>query len=189
MAKNQLFKFNLVTPITKEEVQVLEERDNTTVNSFILIFGGVFVFFIMTLLSVVFVEPAISNSQRSLENKQVALNQFNEIKVLNGEFVVKARALSPLLDLDIKPNKLVDIVDNLVTTLQSRVDIESFGRDRDGTFNIQALVPDLDSLNLIKGFFDENEDSVSDLFINEINNGSTGIQVSIVFNILVNEAE
>ncbi len=185
MANTKDFKFNLITPVTVEEIKVIEERDNTTVNSFVLIFVGALVFFILSIINVAFLEPAVANSGRAVDSKKNNLIQFSAVRALNGEFVVKARALSPLLDLDIKPDKLVEIVNNLVNSLQNQAIIDSFGRARDGSFNIQVLITDLESLNLIKTFFDENKDIVSNLFINEVADTPEGIHVTLVFKILV----
>ncbi len=185
MAKKKDFKFNLITPVTAEEIVVIEERDNTTVNSFVLIFVGALVFFILSIINVAFLESAVANSGRAVDSKKNSLVQFASVKALNGEFVVKARALSPLLDLDIKPDKLVEVVNSLVTNLQNQAVIDSFGRARDGSFNIQVFISELESLNLIKAFFDENEEIVSDLFINEVADTPEGLHVVLVFNILV----
>jgi hypothetical protein len=185
MVTEKKFKFNLVTPITKEEIETIEERDNTLVNSFILIFVAVFVFSALTLLSTLFIEPAVANSALALKSKEVGLTKYDEVKKLNGEFVIKSKALSPLLDLDIKPDKLVALVDKLVSELSTEIDIESFGRDRTGDFKVNASVTNLDSLDLIQKFFRENNESVDNLFFTQVS-GSTGrISVSISFDILI----
>jgi hypothetical protein len=185
MVTEKKFKFNLVTPITKEEIETIEERDNTVVNSVLLIFVAVFVFSALSLLTALFIEPAVANSALALRSKEVSLTKFDEVKKLNGEFVIKSRALSPLLDLDIKPDKLVAIVDNLVSALSAELDIASFGRDKTGDFKITAYVKNLDSLDLIQEFFRENEESVDNLFITQLSNISGLIFVSISFDILV----
>ncbi len=185
MATQKQFKFNLVTPITKEEITTIEDRDNTLVNSFILIFAGVFVFSALTLLSSLLIEPALVNSAAALRNKQASLAQYNQVKLLNGEFVIKARALSPLLDLDIKPAKLVEIVDKLVSTLSSEVDIESFGRERTGNFVIQADLNDFSSLELVQDFFRENSEDVGNLFFTQVANTDGSLFVSMTFDILI----
>lgn len=185
MNNSAKFKFNLVTPITQEEIQVIEERDSTIVNSFILIFASAFVFCVLVLLNVVFIDRAVANSHQVLDQKRTAMSQFNDIRTLHGEFVVKSRSLSPLLDLDIKPDKLVSIVDRLVNALSAELSVESFGRDRSGLFVIQAYVTNLESLTLIEDFFNQNSNEVTDMFIGQVLNTRDGRLVSISFNIVI----
>jgi hypothetical protein len=185
MATEKKFKFNLITPITKEEIKTIEERDNTLVNSFILIFAAVFVFSGLTLINALLIAPAVANTSTALKNKETALNRFTPVKLLNGEFVVKANALSPLLELDIKPAKLVEIVDKLVSDLSTELDIDSFGRDKTGDFVVQAYIADLDSITLIKDFFEQNEEDVDNLFFSQVSNTKGQLYVSISFDIIV----
>jgi hypothetical protein len=46
--RKKYFAFNLLPEKSQEEIQILEERDNTLLYSFILVFSAVFIYFVLT---------------------------------------------------------------------------------------------------------------------------------------------
>jgi len=131
--QTKIFKFNLIPPKTKEEINVLVERDNSTLYAFLLVFFGMLVLSLLTLFQAIIVTPRVVTTNAGLSNQDNQLTSYNSIKKLNGELFVKSKALQPILDKDIKITQLLNISNVIIQQIPS-AHIISYARENTGEF-------------------------------------------------------
>lgn len=131
------FKFNLIPPLSKEELKVLENRDNTLLYSFVLIFSGVLIFFAANLIESFIVQPQLNAANSDLNAANTEISSFNRIKAINGELFLKTKSLEPILLSDIRISDLLRAVDDLLP--DNKYDILSYERENLNTFVINVV--------------------------------------------------
>lgn len=136
------FKFNLIPPKSQEEVSQLVERDNTLFYSFLLIVFGMFLFFVISIIKVAFIDPILSQVDSNLETVQSQISNFDEIRRINGELYIKANALDPILDRDVEVTKVLDLESRISQTFPNLIDVEDYSRRGDGSFALTFLIED-----------------------------------------------
>ncbi|MEO6728539.1 MAG: hypothetical protein ABIM99_01320 [Candidatus Dojkabacteria bacterium] len=182
---SKLFKFNLIPPKTKEEIAQLEERDNTVLYSFLLIFFGAFVFFALSLLEIILVQPSLQTSKTNIATLNSQISSYDEIKAQNGELFVKSKALDPLLEKDIKLTDLIAIAENIDSTFGSDVNVVSYKREITGEFFLNLNINDFTKVSAIVDLL-KATDNVENIFIRRVgleNVNSTVLTMSISFEI------
>jgi hypothetical protein len=127
--------FNLLPPKSKEEIEVIEERDNTILYGFLLIFFSVLVFVILSILQAGIIVPKINSKEASVNNLESLKLQFNSVKSINGELFLKSKSLEPILDKDIKITEVLNISAEIIKDLPS-TRIISYIRESSGGFTI-----------------------------------------------------
>jgi len=183
--KSKLFKFNLIPPKSKEEIKQLEERDNTVLYSFLLIFFGAFVFFVLNLLNIALVEPSLQTTKTNIANLNTSISGYNSIKAKNGELFIKSRALDPLLTKDIKLTDLIAIAENIDTTFGGAANVTSYKRESTGEFFLNLNISDFSKVSQIVDLL-KNTKNVKNIFIRRVgldNIGSSVLTLSISFEI------
>jgi hypothetical protein len=110
---SKIFDFNLIPPKTVEEIQVLEERDNSIVYGFFLIFFVVLVYSILSLFQTLLVDVRVSNAEKSLASRIVLENGFSETKAEFGQLFLKSKALSDTLKKNIAIVNYIDAASDL----------------------------------------------------------------------------
>src|SRR5471030_2851907 len=90
-------KFNLIPPKTKEENIIIEERDNSFLYSFILIFCAIVVFFFLTIAEILVLQPRIAEDKQNADDIANQIAAFNSLKLVHGELFVKSQALDSIL--------------------------------------------------------------------------------------------
>ena len=180
----KLFKFNLVPPKSKEEVQVLEDRDNSILYSSILIFAAMFIFFVLTMVQTVLVDPRLAASQLAITNKDKEITAYDTIKKVNGELFIKSKSLEPILEKDIKITQLLDISQQIKANVVSS-EIISYSREPSGQFVITFSVGSMDQASLlIKNA--KSITSLKDVFLRNVAKDSVNAnkaRATIAFNI------
>lgn len=134
----QYFKFNLIPPLSKEELTTLETRDNTLLYSFILIFIGILIYFSAILVETFIVQPRIRSIETDLATANQSINSYSRIKAINGELYLKTKSLEPILLNDIKISDLLKSVNDLITS-KNNLNVISYQRENLGTFVISVL--------------------------------------------------
>ncbi len=184
--KTRLFKFNLIPPKSKEEIEQLEERDNTVLYSFLLIFFGAFVFFVLNLLNIVLVQPSLQTTKNNIANINAQISSYNTVKTKNGELYIKSKALDPLLEKDIKLTDLIAIADNIDTTFGENVNVVSYKREITGEFFLTLNIADFTKVSEVVSLL-SSTDNVEHIFVRRvglesINSSKTTMAVSFEIN-------
>ncbi|MEP7103468.1 MAG: hypothetical protein ABI721_02035 [Candidatus Dojkabacteria bacterium] len=183
--KTKIFKFNLIPPKTKEEIKQLEERDNTILYSVLLIFFGAFVYFALTMLDVVLVQPSLANTKTVIGTLNSQISTYNEIKQKNGELFIKSRALDPLLAKDIKLTDLIDIADKIESTYNGNVNVVTYKREITGEFVLTLTISDFSKISDLYQLLLATP-NVKDIFVRSISidsNDSSKLSIVVAFNI------
>ncbi len=179
-----LFKFNLVPPKTKEELQVLEDRDNSILYSSILIFAAMFIFFVLVLIQTVLIDPRLLSSKLAVTNKDKEIAAYDTIKKVNGELFIKSKALEPILEKDIKITKLLEISQKIKENVVAS-EIVNYSREPSGEFVITFSVSSVDQASLLIKNAKSNS-ALKDVFLRSVikNVGETNkANVTIAFSI------
>ena len=129
--------FNLLPLKSKEEIEFVEERDNSTLYGFLLVFFSVLVFVILSILQAGIIVPKINSNKVSVNNLNNIILQFNSIRSVNGELFLKSKSLEPILDKDIKIIEVLDISAEIIKDLSS-TRIISYIRENSGDFTISV---------------------------------------------------
>ncbi|BCX13867.1 MAG: hypothetical protein KatS3mg085_399 [Candidatus Dojkabacteria bacterium] len=177
----QLFKFNLIPPKSKQEQEVLAERDNSLLYSVFLIFFVSFVYFLMTVVDTFVIIPRIQNLDKSIAQQTSQIKTYDFVRELKGELFVKAQVLEPLLELDIEAIELLRNSD-LILTEVSNAQIVAYEREPDGTFVITVIV---DSYEDSKKILDNalNNSNLDEVFLRQAryqDNNAT-VRVTLAF--------
>ncbi len=183
--KAKIFKFNLIPPKSKEEINQLVERDNTLLYSFLLIFFGAFVFFVLNLLDIILVQPSLQSTLTSIANINSQISSFDTIKAKNGELFIKSKALDPLLEKDIKLTDLIAIADNIDTTFAGDANVTSYKREITGEFFLNLNISDFSKLSDIVTLLTKTP-NVENIFIRRVgleNADSQILTLSVSFEI------
>lgn len=161
------FEFNLIPPKTQEEIIALVERDNTLLYSVILVVFGMILFFATTLIRIILVEPNLEIVKRNQVVVENQINEFNEIKKLNGELFIKARALDPILDKDVEVTKILELEANIKNQFPNLIEINDYSRESGGQFSISFVINDVNRIDEILEFLNSKE-NVEDVFVKSL---------------------
>lgn len=130
------FKFNLISKRSKEEITILQERDNTTIYSFILIFAGVLIYFVLTLFQFSFVDSKLQSIEDDISATKNEITNYNEVQSLNGELFLKSNLLTPVLEKDIKVNDFLEVTAEIIGSSE----IISYSRESNGEFVVNTAI-------------------------------------------------
>lgn len=138
--KNRLFKFDLLPKRTDEEIKVLQDRDNSIIYSFVLVFSGALAFFGLTLIQTLILEPRLSNRNQALNNLENQVNGFNNVRIAHGELIQKSNLLRDPLERDIGLDEFIR-VSNEISANESI--ITAYGRENTGEFLLSFRVDNI----------------------------------------------
>lgn len=145
--QENLFTFNLIPPITSSEVKILEERDNSILYSFVLIFISMLVFVILNILLLVVIQGRKSTIQNNITLLERTLTAESEPLKKHGAIVVKSNFLSPILQQDIKMSELLTYARQIAPNSE----ITKYGRELSGMFRLEIKVNNLtEALDLVR---------------------------------------
>ena len=184
-AKNynkRYFEFNLIPPKSKEEIEVLVDRDNTLFYSFLLIFFGFFLFFILNIVKTVFVEPALDKVKNNITAVDTQISNFDEIKGINGELFIKSQALEPILDKDVEVTKVLQLEADIRKEFPNLIEVIDYARKGDGSFSFTFNITNASKVTDIADYLEKRND-VSGVFLESVNwvsdqNGPAEVNIS-----------
>ncbi len=182
--KSKIFKFNLIPPKTKEEIVVLQERDNTILYSFILIFVGMFIYFVLTLIQALLISPRVTTGENLLKAREQEITSYDSVRRVKGELFVKAQSLEPILDRDIKLSGLLKVGDNIIKNIPQS-SIISYSRELTGDFVIEFTFSKIENVSsLIKLMKDDPK--IKNIFLRTLanNEAKSNVRVVISFTLL-----
>lgn len=178
--KDLIFKFNLIPPKSKQEIIVLEKRDNSILNSFLFVFLGVFIFFILNTLQTFVTAERLNESKISLLQQEATLKSYDQIRIINGELITKANILEPVLERDIKITELLATTE-LITKDFSGVSVTTYSREPTGEFVLTMNITDIKTIiDLIVKM--NSIESISSTFVRSVNiNRDNSINLTVSF--------
>lgn len=156
----KFFEFNLIPPKTQEEIQVIEDRDNTFLYSFILIFSAAFIYFVLNLLQLLLIEPRINSIEDDIAETNQSISFNNEIIQAHGELVLKSSLLSPILEQDIKLSEMMLVA----TEIAGNSEIDSYNKEATGEIVISINVDTVDdAIDILEGM--SNTENIEDPYV------------------------
>ena len=177
------FKFNLLSKQSEEEIQQLEERDDSSLYAMILVFSGVFIFFILNLIQTIIVQGRINLINEGISNVDTEIANYNDIKALHGEIFKKSNLLIDPLLKDIKISRLLEISSQIV---QEEGTILSYNKDAINKFSLRVSVNSFENaINILNNAEKVNEVEVPYIQTLSFGNFSgEGVLMNMSFNIL-----
>ncbi len=159
----KFFRFNLIPPKSKEELMVLEERDNSIVYSLFLIFSAVFIFFALNLIEAIAIRPQILEAEQDLTNLQNKILQNDPIVKSNGELILKSNLLKPVINDDIKVAEIIDVSNEIAVN----GDIMTYIREQTGEIVLTIKISNVGNVTNIIKSAQENE-KIEDVFLRSV---------------------
>ncbi|MBW7953182.1 MAG: hypothetical protein QY330_01840 [Candidatus Dojkabacteria bacterium] len=162
------FTFNLLPKKTKEEVQKEEERDQSAIYTGILPLFAVCMWLALILFNGLVVDRVKANWQDAIDKKEKRIeSEYSAILRQNGELVKKTQALESVVQLDINPDRLFQLKEEIFPFPEQGIVIDGYGRERDGTFNVTIRTPDLFTFSRVARRFTSNE-SIKDVYVSSV---------------------
>ena len=180
--KVEFFEFNLLQDKSRKELQQEEKRDESIFYTVVLLFSGVIIFLLLHLLDLLLVESRIVEANNTIADFEQAIEAKDDVRAKNGELFVKSERLAPVLEEDIKLIDFLQIADNIVG---GDIEIISYVRDQNGSFNIDFYVSNhSEALDVLSQA--QNQNNVEQPFIRSLTVDEDRIEdlkVSLEFNI------
>lgn len=186
MAVEKIFDFNLLPQKSKKVVKEERKRDESTFYSVILLFSGIIIYLLLTLLDLILVQSRINTFEQTIAEYDQAIASYSDVRAKNGELFLKGERLSPVLENDIRLDTFLVIADQIT----GGIDIENYAREDSGAFIITFFV---DSYPQALNIYDSasEQDGVEKPFIREISmnpNREDQLEVVLEFNIISDNA-
>ncbi len=134
------FTFNLMPPVPKEEIELIEERDDSVLYSFLLIFFVAIVYLAVVLVQGLLISPRVINAQQAIIDREELIDSYQFAQTLNGELFAKTKSLKPVLDLQIDSSEIFRV--GAALEVIPDFAIESYGREKTGSFVFKMVSPD-----------------------------------------------
>mgnify|MGYP001273054507 FL=1 len=154
--KTSSFGFNLVPPKTKEELVVLEERDNSILYSFLLVFFSMFIYFVLNMIQTFVINQRIEQGNVQIIEQEASFSAYDEIKRVRGELITKGELLEPVLKKDIKLTEVLDLA-NQISIDNPTVNVTTYSREATGEFVLTFSMPDIPTASTLVEYLNKND--------------------------------
>lgn len=144
MARSRLFKFNLLPRKSDAQEELEVDRDSSVIYAFVLVLLASIIYLCVILVQGLLTAPRVVASQEQLTTRDAQIASFNQTKQLYGELYIKLKSLKSVLEKDINPSEIFRVTDAIEQTNQN-VRIESYNRERTGTFVFQIITSSYES--------------------------------------------
>ncbi len=131
------FKFNLITK-PKEELEMVADRDSSTMYAVLLVFFGSLVYLALILLQNFVISPREQSLTAAITNKEQTIASYNIVKSNHGELFIKSKSLTPVLSKNIDPSEIFRVTSEMVKSNPSLA-IESYSREKSGAFVFSVI--------------------------------------------------
>ena len=167
MEANNSFKFNLLPKKSKEEIELIEERDNSLFYAVAIVLFATFIWLATTLFNTLIVQPRLNENQLALNSVQNQEQSYSIIKAKQGELVYKAARLKPLLERKIDTDSIFDVSAQLTEGIESAA-IAGYGRERSGKFVFRVVTRRYEDVtSMMRNAEASLQESVTDLELRE----------------------
>ena len=154
--KTSSFGFNLVPPKTKEELVVLEERDNSILYSFLLVFFSMFIYFVLNMIQTFVINQRIEQGNVQIIEQEASFSAYDEIKRVRGELITKGELLEQVLKKDIKLTEVLDLA-NQISIDNPTVNVTTYSREATGEFVLTFSMPDIPTASTLVEYLNKND--------------------------------
>ncbi len=172
----KLFEFNLLPERSREEIAKLVERDDSVLYSFILIFVSIFAYLLLNLIQLFLIDVRIATNNGRINSLNTQVESFDSIRSVNGELIRKSSSLKEALTKDIKPNRFIEISNQIV---QGNGNILNYEREDSGLFvlNIRINNPQ-DAIQILER--GKSNESLQNLYVRRIDTSNPGQSVLLL---------
>ena len=178
------FSFNLVPPKTKEELSVIEERDNSILYSFLLVFFSMFIFFVLNMIQTFVINQRIEQGNSQILQQESSFSAYDEIKRVKGELITKSELLEPVLKKDIKLTEVLDLAAQIAID-NPTVKVTTYSRESTGEFVLTFSMPDIQTVSNLVDYLSQNK-QLQNVFARNIQyiRNDTEVSATISFSLL-----
>jgi len=182
--QNSAFSFNLVPPKTKEELSVIEERDNSILYSFLLVFFSMFIFFVLNMIQTFVINQRIEQGNSQILQQESSFSAYDEIKRVKGELITKSELLEPVLKKDIKLTEVLDLAAQIAID-NPTVKVTTYSRESTGEFVLTFSMPDIQTVSNLVDYLSQNK-QLQNVFARNIQyiRNDTEVSATISFSLL-----
>jgi len=178
------FSFNLVPPKTKEELSVIEERDNSILYSFLLVFFSMFIFFVLNMIQTFVINQRIEQGNSQILQQESSFSAYDEIKRVKGELITKSELLELVLKKDIKLTEVLDLAAQIAID-NPTVKVTTYSRESTGEFVLTFSMPDIQTVSNLVDYLSQNK-QLQNVFARNIQyiRNDTEVSATISFSLL-----
>ena len=166
MAK-PIFSFNLLPPRSESEVAKEENRSNSLLYASFLLFVITLGWLSIRLIDSAFVKRSLNNWNETQIQKKQEIDTYNVYASANGELVLKTRSLGPVVEKHIDPDFVFNFVDSLIKQTTPTTEILSYGRNSEGTFQVEGIAKSTGDISALVSAFNA-EEQVEDARLNNL---------------------
>lgn len=128
----KLFKFNLLVQ-PKEELEAIEERDDSMLYAILLVFFASIVYLGLILLQNFLINPRVASLTTAIDQQKQAIASYASVQSAHGELFIKSKSLTSVLNRNIDPAEIFRVTGEMVKSNPSLA-IESYSREKSGAF-------------------------------------------------------
>lgn len=137
------FSFNLLPKKSKQTIDREVKRDSYSVYYSLLVLLGVMMWLGLLLFNNFVVDSKRADWELSNQRKTEKINnEYQDIRELHGELVIKTNSLEPLLIKDVDPEVIFLVADEVFPSNEQGIEIVGYGRNDDGSFSISVAASD-----------------------------------------------
>ncbi len=131
------YGFNLLPQKSKAIIRKEEKRDNYSISTAILPLSTVFVWLALVIINNLFIETNKRSWEADIAQKnQTISGELAPILIKNGEMVAKSNVLASVIKMDIQPEQLFILIDQIYQKQDPTFKINGYSRSNDGSFSV-----------------------------------------------------
>lgn len=174
--------------LTQEEEEEQYKISKTGIYAAMLPLLVAFIWLIAMVTSSVF-KGEVGKAENTIAQKETEIAKYDDVRSKQTALVLKVQALSELVAKDFYPQEFFDkVAETINSTGDAQAEVYAYGREEDGTFNIQGKANSYLDLAKIMVVFNLGED-FSSVVIDSIHYDRDKDNVNFEISFLYSEAE
>ncbi len=149
------FSFNLLPEKPKELIEKEEQRESVSLYFAFLPLIAI----VLAIGAMIFNEMIVANRVQVWKNSEserdVQIESYRQVVLDKYEFVEKSNLLLDQVEKDVAPERFFELTDQLLSQYPFDVSIEGYGRNPDGSFDLELAVTDLNNVGSVIKAFEE----------------------------------
>lgn len=139
----EMFAFNLLPPLSKEELVKIAKTKTFTVNASMVPLGVLAIFLLFVIVNMVIIEPVKAGWEKANNDVTSELSDPNspigEAKAINGELKIKTDFIAEPVKKNVDYTKVFQVAEEIFTDNTTGSEVTSYGRDDSGKFTVNAV--------------------------------------------------
>lgn len=181
------FSFNLLPEKPKELIEKEEQRESISLYfAFLPLLSIVF-----AIGAMIFNEMIVANRVTVWKNSEsardVTVESYRDVVLKKYEFVEKSNLLLEQVEKDVAPESFFKLTDELLAQYPFDVTLDGYGRNSDGSFDLELAIKDLNYTGAILKAFEEVPTVVAPNTDKVITNSTDGTVIVTVNFFLIDE--